>query len=251
MIFHTFGDASKKPVLLIHGMLNPWQLWEEAAEHFSKECYVIVPELDAHTEEETSTFVSVDDEAKAIREYVINEFGGKLFMICGLSMGGRIAATIAGLPGISTEHLVLDGAPLMAMPKFLIRFMTNSYIKIIKKSKARDPKTLASCRRDFLPERYIDDFLKIADHIEDTSIRNILSSVFSAFDYKTYDPNCRILFMHGTKGNESVSRKAALKMKEVNPQTEIRVYDGYAHAQLMSFEQSKWIREVQGFLNKG
>ena len=41
MIFHTFGDVSKKPVLLIHGMLNPWQLWEEAAEHFSKECYVI------------------------------------------------------------------------------------------------------------------------------------------------------------------------------------------------------------------
>ena len=24
-----------------------------------------------------------------------------------------------------------------------------------------------------------------------------------------------------------------------------------AHAQLMSFEQSKWIREVQSFLNKG
>ena len=68
MIFHTFGDVSKKPVLLIHGMLNPWQLWEETVEHFSKEYYVVVPELDAHTEEETSTFVSVDDEAKAIRE---------------------------------------------------------------------------------------------------------------------------------------------------------------------------------------
>ena len=51
MIFHTFGDPSAKPVVLIHGMLNPWQLWEDAAEHFSKEYYVVVPELDAHTEE--------------------------------------------------------------------------------------------------------------------------------------------------------------------------------------------------------
>ena len=50
MIFHTFGDPSAKPVVLIHGMLNPWQLWEDAAEHFSKEYYVVVPELDAHTE---------------------------------------------------------------------------------------------------------------------------------------------------------------------------------------------------------
>ena len=51
MIFHTFGDPSAKPVVLIHGMLNPWQLWKDAAEHFSKEYYVVVPELDAHTEE--------------------------------------------------------------------------------------------------------------------------------------------------------------------------------------------------------
>ena len=128
MNFHTFGDVSRKPILLIHGMLNPWQLWEEAAEHFSKEYYVVVPELDAHTEEETSAFVSVEEEADRIREYVIREFGGKIFMICGLSMGGRIAATLAGLPGISTEYLVLDGAPLKAMPKFLIRFMNGSYI---------------------------------------------------------------------------------------------------------------------------
>lgn len=248
MIFHTFGDPSAKPVVLIHGMLNPWQLWEDAAEHFSKEYYVVVPELDAHTEEEKSEFISVEREADKLREYVIREFGGNLFMISGLSMGGRIAAVLAGLPGIFTEHLVLDGAPLNSIPNFLIRFMTKNYIKIIMKSKARDPKTLASCRRDFLPERYIEDFLKIADHIEDTSIRNILNSVFSPFDYKTYDPNTSILFMHGTKGNEKVSRKCAIRMKEVNPQTEVRVYEGYAHAQLMSFEQNKWIREVQDFL---
>ena len=33
-------------------------------------------------------------------------------MICGLSMGGRIAATLAGMQDISTEYLILDGAPL-------------------------------------------------------------------------------------------------------------------------------------------
>ena len=54
--------------------------------------------------------------------------------------------------------------------------------------------------------------------------------------------------MHGTKGNESVSKKAAIKMKEVNPQTQIRCYRGYAHARLLSFEQTKWIEEVKGFL---
>jgi hypothetical protein len=31
-------------------MLTPWQIWNTAAERFSKDHYVIVPELDAHTE---------------------------------------------------------------------------------------------------------------------------------------------------------------------------------------------------------
>lgn len=39
-------------------------------------------------------------------------------------------------------------------------------------------------------------------------------------------------------------------MKEANPQTEIRNFEGYAHALLLSFETSKWIKEVQGFLGR-
>ena len=49
MRFHTFGDNSKKTVLLIHGALTPYQIWDNAIEVFSMEYFVIVPELDAHT----------------------------------------------------------------------------------------------------------------------------------------------------------------------------------------------------------
>ena len=50
------------------------------------------------------------------------------------------------------------------------------------------------------------------------------------------------------EGNETVSRKAAIRMKEVSPQTEIRCYKGYAHAYLACFEQQKWIGEVSKWL---
>ncbi len=56
--------------------------------------------------------------------------------------------------------------------------------------------------------------------------------------------------MHGTKGNESVSKKAALKMKNVNPQTEIMCFDGYAHAQLASFEPEKWVETVKSWVRQ-
>ncbi len=249
MKFHEFGDKNNRSMILVHGMMNPWQIWEEAAGHFSKEYYVVVPELDAHTEEETSSFISVEDEAEKIGKYALEYLGGKIDVLCGLSMGGRIAAVLAGMPEITVGALILDGAPLQKLPGIARTMIKSSYRMVLTKSKSRDPRILERAKKEFLPERLLDDYLKLADHMEDASVPVMIDSVFQPFDFKAYDGNMRILFMHGTKGNEKVSMKAAKRMKEVNPQTEIRCFQGYAHAQMAGFEIDRWIREVSDFLS--
>ncbi|MBR4760136.1 MAG: alpha/beta hydrolase [Lachnospiraceae bacterium] len=248
MIFHTIGEKSKSAVLLIHGMLTPRQIWDTAAEHFSKEHYVIVPELDAHTLDEPSTFTSVENEAEKIRQYLMETTGGKLFLLAGLSMGGRIAAELAAMPGIETSYLILDGAPLSSMSGLLKGIMKANYKSIIRSSKKRDPKVLASAKKEFLPERFIPDYLKVADHMEETSIDNMIDSVFAPYTFRKYSDRTKILFMHGTKGNEAVAKKAALKLKKINPQTKINCYQGYAHAQLACFEPEKWVEEIDKWI---
>lgn len=248
MVFHTFGNNTNPAVVLIHGMLTPWQIWNEAIEYFQKDYFVIVPELDAHTEETKSAFQTVEKEAEMIKEYLTEAVGGKVHLLCGLSMGGRIAAVISGLEDIQIDYLVLDGAPLCSMPGILKWIMKSNYNSIIRKSKQRDPKVMESCKKVFLPEVHLENYLKLADNMEEESIRNMIDSVFNHFEYKKISSDCRILFMHGTKGNESVSGKAAIRMKEVNPQTEIRCYKGYAHAYLACFEPQKWVEEVAKWL---
>ena len=248
MNIHTFGDKNNKAVVLIHGVLTPWQMWQEAIDYFRKNFYVVVPELDAHTQNEVSRYKSVEDEAAQIGKYIKDNLNGEVYMLCGLSMGGRIAATVAKDESIKIERLVLDGAPLGKMPGILISIMKSSYKSIIKKTKARDKKVLKSCERDFLPKKFIPDFLALADKMEDASIDNILESVFSEFEYIKYSSDMKILFMHGTKGNESVSMKCAAKMKQANPQTVIKCFKGYAHARLACFEQQKWIEEVVSWM---
>lgn len=249
MNIHTFGNENNKAVMLIHGMLTPWQMWQDAIEYFKKDYYVVVPELDAHTQNEVSRFESVEEEADKIKEYIRKNLGGTVYLLCGLSMGGRIAATIAKDNSLKIEHLVLDGAPLKKMPKIAVSLMKSNYKSIIKKSRVRDKKILESCKKDFLPEDKIPDFLATADKMEDASIDNILESVFSDFEYAKYNSSMKILFMHGTKSNESISAKCAEKMKQMNPQTMIKSYKGYAHARLACFEQTKWIEEVEKWLN--
>ena len=128
--------------------------------------------------------------------------------------------------------------------------MKKGYKSIIAKSKKRDPKIIESCKRDFLPERYHEAFFKLADNMDNESVDRMLESVFSAFEYKKYGSGMKILFMHGTKGNESVAAKSALKMKETNPQTEILCFEGCAHAQVACFEPDKWIRAADRFIPK-
>ena len=249
MVFHIFGDKENKAVILIHGVLCPWQIWNDAIAEFKDRYYVIVPELDGHTQNEKSTFVSVDDEAAKITEYIRNELGGEVFLLAGLSMGGRIAATAAKSKDIKIANLVLDGAPLTNINGLLKTVFKKNYKAIIAKSKARDPKILESAKRDFLPEKMIPYYLNVADNMEEQSIVNMIDTAFSDFEFSGYPDDMRILFMHGTKGNEQVSRKCALKMKKANPQTEIRCFEGFAHAELACFKSAQWVKEVEGFIS--
>lgn len=248
MVFHTYGNKENKAVVLIHGMLTPYQIWNKTIEEFADSHYVIVPELDGHTEDETSEFKSVEDEARKIAEYLTKELNGEVYLLAGISMGGRIVSEVAKNTGLRIENLVIDGAPLMKVNGILKSIMRNNYKAILKKSKARDPKVKASFEKNFLPGEYWNEFLKIADNMSIETVDNIIDSLFRPFEFIKYPDDMKILFMHGTKGNESVSKKGALKMKELNPKMEIRSFDGLAHAELLCFKQEQWNRELREFL---
>ena len=248
MVFHTYGNKENKAVVLIHGMITPYQIWNKTIEEFADSHYVIVPELDGHTEDETSEFKSVEDEARKIAEYLTKELNGEVYLLAGISMGGRIVSEVAKNTGLRIENLVIDGAPLMKVNGIFKSIMRNNYKAILKKSKARDPKVKVSFEKNFLPGEYWNEFLKIADNMSIETVDNIIDSLFRPFEFIKYPDDMKILFMHGTKGNESVSKKGALKMKELNPKMEIRSFDGLAHAELLCFKQEQWNRELREFL---
>ena len=249
MIFHTYGKKENKAVVLIHGMLTPWQIWNTAIDKFSKDHYVIVPELDGHTELTPTVFHSIEEETSKIHDYIMEEVNGNIYLLAGLSMGGRIAAALAKSEDLNIENLVLDGAPLTKVNGLMKVIMKSNYKTIIMKSKMHDAKILEQAKKDFLPENMIPYYIKIAENMIMISVNNIINSVFSRFDYPKYKSGMKILFMHGTKGNESVSAKCAVRMKKTNPQTEIRSFDGLAHAELACFKPEQWYEEVRSFIS--
>ena len=249
MEFHCFGDPQKPALLLIHGLLNPWQIWEPHIDRFTNDYCVIVPALDAHIAEHPSEFVSLDDEAVQIEQYLADRCGGSADAVCGLSMGGVIANRLFERGRISMRCLVLDGAPLVRIPRFAEWMMARSYCSIIRKMKQRDPKTIASFERDFLPARFLPLFYPFADTMTDESIRNMLSAIWrSEIVPRSDHAGIRILFLHGDAPNEMLSAKAAKQMCRHYPQTAVKSYPNMKHAELATLHPDEWCRDVGAFL---
>ncbi|MBQ2972474.1 MAG: alpha/beta hydrolase [Ruminococcus sp.] len=247
MLVHEFVDGHKPVMVLVHGVLTPWQVWTPQIDSFRAQYNIFAIALNAHTEETASEFVSVLDETEEIIQYFENNGIVTIDVLCGLSLGGKIAHEIWKSGRISVRNLIMDGAPLAACPKFAINIMIKNYKNIINKSRQRDAKLFRKFD-SFLPEKYLNSYLKIADLFTDRSVENIVNSVFAGGKIIGIDNQCRILFIHGTKANEVLSKYSAKLIKRCYPDAEVVCFRGDAHCYKAIFQPEKWIEVVKGFL---
>lgn len=249
MQIHKFLDGSKPVMVLIHGVLTPWQIWTPQITAFKERYNIYAVALSAHTEENASEFVSLSAEINDIIEYFRENNIHTIDVLCGISFGGKISFEIWKSGRLDIRSLVMDGAPLLSCPKFAVNIMVNNYKNIIRKSKARDAKVIESFKKSFLPEKYLGSYLKIADIMTENSVENIINSAFSESITAGADDRTKILFIHGTKGNEVISKKSAKLVKSRYPSsTEIVCFKGDTHCYKMIYEPQKWIETVQEFL---
>ena len=60
MKLHLYGLPENPKMLLIHGVLMPWQIWEPQIQYYKEKYHVLVVELDGHTQDKPSRFVSAE-----------------------------------------------------------------------------------------------------------------------------------------------------------------------------------------------
>ncbi len=257
MIFHEFGDKRNPIVILLHGVLTPWQMWQPQIAYLKDKYFVIVPALNAHVEEEPSEYLSAEAEAKEIVNYVSEHYGAVVHMLCGLSMGGVVAYRIWEASKLTVRKLILDGAPLVPMSpmgfvnKFSETVMQKQYLTIIHGAQKREQKVLTNFVKYFMPATYLDSFLKFANTMSDESVCNMVHAACNCNITKAHIAgDTELLFLHGTKANEMVAKKAARKMKKLYPNTRVICLKGYAHGELAIYCAEKWCEIVGGFVNE-
>lgn len=251
MEFHILGQIDKPVILLIHGALTPFEIMLPIAEHFKDNYKVIIPLLDGHTKKDESTFISIDNEAEKIEEYLKEKDTSEIFCVCGLSLGGAIAHKLLSRGNIIIHNIILDGAPLVKSPAWLTKAMTNNYLDILKKSKKRDKKTIKNFCKHFLPKKYLHHYLEFINKTSEESVVNMLQSVGESKLCENLDLiNTHLLYLHGTKMNEYLSKRSAKEIIKRYPEATVVCFKGDAHCQCAIHEPDDFAKIILDFISE-
>ena len=93
MNYVEYGKENSNVIILLHGGGLSWWNYKEAAEMLQSDYRVILPILDGHSNCERD-FLTIEDNAREIIEFVDEQFRDSVLLLGGLSLGAQIVLEI-------------------------------------------------------------------------------------------------------------------------------------------------------------
>ena len=109
MHYVEYGKENNNIILLLHGGGLSWWNYEDTAKSLQKDFHIILPILDGHAESD-KPFTTIEDNAAEIIAFIDAHFGGSVFMIGGLSLGGQILLEILSQRNNICKYAIIESA---------------------------------------------------------------------------------------------------------------------------------------------
>lgn len=254
MIFHEFGDKKFPHILLIHGGGNSWWNYLRQARMLSDKYHVILPTLDGHGEEYQKEYISTENSAQQILEYIKNNCDRKLFAIGGVSLGGQIAMELLLLDSDIAEKAIIDGSICIPQPK-LARICT-VIVKLFGKimfSKSASKIQLGLMKKMYpnmaYPEEIENYYIEDMPRIPIKTLVTIYQTYMGRYRLKDTitESKAQVLYIYGEKEMKCVKESAKLFQK-MHPDCTLYEAKGYNHGYLSAYLPLEWMELVNHIL---
>ena len=254
MIFHEFGDKKFPHILLIHGGGNSWWNYLRQARMLSDKYHVILPTLDGHGEEYQKDYISTENSAQQIMEYIKNNCDRKLFAIGGVSLGGQIAIELLSLDSDIAEKAIIDGSICIPQPK-LARICT-VIIKLFGKimfSKSASKIQLGLMKKMYpnmaYPEEIENYYIEDMPRLPIKTLVTIYQTYMGRYRLKDTitESKAQVLYIYGEKEMRCVKESAKLFQK-MHPDCTLYEAKGYNHGYLSAYLPLEWMELVNHIL---
>ena len=120
MKFELLGKEGAPSLMLIPGLGVSYEIFLPLVELLKDKFQIIAVQVDGFTLGEQTRFTSVDDQAAQAIAFIRERFDGHLDGAYGLSLGGKILSRMLERDEVTIDHVILDAAPLLPLPKWLV-----------------------------------------------------------------------------------------------------------------------------------
>ena len=120
MDFKLFGKEGAPSLLLIPGLGASYEIFLPLIGLLEDRFRIIAVQVDGFTLGKQTRFTSIDDQAAQVIDYVKTHREARLDCAYGLSLGGKILSRVLERDEIVIDHAILDAAPLLPLPKWLV-----------------------------------------------------------------------------------------------------------------------------------
>ena len=120
MNFKIFGNKDAPTLMLIPGLGVSYEIFIPHIRILENDFHIIAVEVDGFVLGKHTHFTSVDDQAIQAIDYIKKNHGGHIDCVYGLSLGGKILSRMMERNEIIIDHAVMDAAPLLPLPKWLV-----------------------------------------------------------------------------------------------------------------------------------
>ena len=245
MKYAEYGLMQNETIIFLHGGgLAPWNYCDKA-EQLQDRFHIIIPVLDGHNGSDAD-FTTIENNADEIINYIDENFCGRIFMICGLSLGGQILTEILAKRKDICKYAIIESTlviPMKITYAFIQPIFSICYPLIKKRWFARlQFKTL------HIKESLFEDYYRDSAAI---SKENMLAFLKANSDYKLKDSVkeslARVLILVGSKESR-IMKKSAEVLYEQIPNATLEVLSGYYHGDLGINHASEYIQKIDDLI---
>ncbi len=247
MNYITYGNKKNKSLLFIHGLASTAKLCFEPLLPYLQDYYIVLCELDGHCDAKPNDMLSLKDSINDIENYIREEMNGKVYGICGFSMGATIAVELIARENIFVGRVLLDAAIIIEMGLMALPFQ---WAFIIGTSRIKSGKSIPKFLLNKVMGKDNNSVIEMmCPHIGKKTIQNACKYLYH---YKLSE-NLRkfsepVLFWRGSE--EPIPAKGEKQLKEYLPQMESEVFERMGHGQFLHERPKEYAEKLKLFLKE-
>lgn len=242
MKYKEYGLKNKDIIILLHGGGLSWWNYIDEIGLLEDEFHIVIPILDGHSDSDTN-FISIENNASEIINFINENYNGKVKLIGGLSLGGQVLLEILSRNPNICEYAVIESALVIPM-KFtykMIEPIFNLTYGLTKKSWFSKLQFKNLKIKNSLYDLYYEDTCKISKN-------NLIAFMKSNSSYELKDTlsrtRAKVLILVGSK-ERSIMKKSAVKIAELIPNSELKILQGYYHGDISINHADDYVERVK------